>query len=132
MKTILILFFSLSITYANHVKWYGNYDNALKQAKAENKDLIVFLIKNNCKQCKNIVAKIFTNQSYIDKINKNFISVIVNIDDKHSYPREMYWSNEYPTLFFVNSKNEIFLKSPIYKVITKKEIQKIIEDLCKK
>jgi hypothetical protein len=37
----------------------------------------------------------------------------------------MYWSNEYPTLFFVNSQNEIFIHKP-FDNITQKDIQNIL------
>jgi len=117
MKKILILIITISIiTYANHINWQGNYNKALKQAKDENKTLMVLLIKNNCQKCKNIIKNIFMNKSYIDKLNQNIISVIVNIDNKHSFPLEMYWSNEYPTIFFVNSQTETFIDEPIYNI----------------
>ncbi len=128
MKTILILFLTVSIIYANHVKWQGNYDKALQQAREQNKVLMVLLIKNNCKKCKNIVQNLFTNKTYIEELNKNVISVIVIIDNKHSFPIEMYWSNEYPTLFFVDSSNEIFIHKPFIN-ITQKDIQNILSDI---
>ena len=73
---------------------------------------MVLLIKNNCQKCKSIVKELFTNKPYIEKLNKETICVIVNQDTKQDYPREMYWSNTYPKLFFVDSKNEIFIDNP--------------------
>ena len=126
MKKIFLLLFSISIIYANHVKWQGNYDNALKKARDENKILMVLLIKNDCLKCKKLVRNIFTNQPYIDALNKNLEAVIVNSDNKNSYPIEMYWSNEYPTLFFVDSQNETFINKAIYETITVDEIKNIL------
>ncbi len=132
MKKLFVLLYLFScFAYANHICWQGNYDDALQKAKKQDKALMVLLIKNDCQKCKDLVSKVFTNQTYIDKLNKKVVAVIVNKDNKHSYPIEMFWSNHYPTLFFVDSKNETFIEAPIYKLITKKEIQKIIDDLFK-
>ena len=125
MKQIFIILFAISMVYANHIKWHGNYEKALKEAREQNKVLMVLLIKNNCQKCKDLVKDIFINKPYIDELNHNVISVIVNIDNKHSFPIEMYWSNEYPTLFFVNSQNEIFIHKP-FNDVTQKDIQNIL------
>ena len=125
MKQIFIILFAISMVYANHIKWHGNYEKALKEAREQNKVLMVLLIKNNCQKCKDLVKDIFVNKPYIDELNQNVISVIVNIDNKHSFPIEMYWSNEYPTLFFVNSQNEIFIHKP-FNNVTQKDIQNIL------
>ena len=127
MKTILILLI-ISMLHASHIKWLGNYDKALQQAREQNKILMILLIKNDCKKCKNIVQNLFTNKAYIKELNKNVVAVIVNIDNKHSFPIEMYWSNEYPTLFFVDSSNEIFINKPFIN-ITQKDIQNILNDI---
>jgi hypothetical protein len=36
----------------------------------------------------------------------------------------MYWSNDYPSLFFVDSQNEIFIDKPLNN-ITQEDIQNI-------
>ena len=129
-RLLFLSFFLISFTYANSISWLGNYDNALKKARDEKKVLMVLLIKNNCKKCKNIVRDIFTNQLYLDKLNQNTVAVIVNIDNKHSFPIEMYWSNTYPTLFFVNSQDETFINEPLYN-ITSKNIQNYLVKIVK-
>ncbi len=51
MKQIFIMFFTVSMIYANHIRWQGNYDKALKKAREQNKVLMVLLIKSNCQKC---------------------------------------------------------------------------------
>jgi hypothetical protein len=41
----------------------------------------------------------------------------------------MYWSNEYPTLFFVNRKDEMFINKPLYKTTTKGDIKNILDEI---
>ena len=129
MKKILILLFIITMIYANNVKWQGDYEQALKQAKDDNKSLMILLIKNDCQKCKDMVKDIFVDKPYIDELNKKVISVIVNIDNKHSFPIEMYWSNNYPTLFFVNSQNEIFIDKPLDSNITEQDIRNILDKI---
>jgi hypothetical protein len=50
--------------------------------------------------------------------------------NKDSFPIEMYWANEYPTLFFVDSQSEIFIHKP-FDNITQKEIQSIMRAIDK-
>jgi len=128
MKQLFIIFFTASLLVAGHVKWLGNYDKALQKARDENKTLMVLLIKNDCKKCKNVVKDIFTDKEYIDKLNKHIVSVIVNIDNKHSFPIEMYWSNIYPTLFFVDSQSETFIEEPIHH-ITAEDVESFISNI---
>jgi len=109
LNKILVLSLFATLVLANHITWLGNYNKALRKAKKENKILMVLLIKNNCKACKDIVKNQFTNKSYIDNLNKKVVAIIVNMDSKQDYPREMYGSTKFPKLFFVNSKNEIFI-----------------------
>jgi thioredoxin-related protein len=113
-KRIISLLLLISFAHANHIRWQGDYKKALKEARDTHKDLMVLLIKNNCLECKKIVQNIFTNRPYIETLNKNFVSVIVNIDNRSSYPIEMYYSNDYPSLFFVNNEDETFIPPPLY------------------
>ena len=126
MRYIIALILSSSMLMSNHIFWMGNYDKALQKAREQNKILMVLLIKNNCQKCKNIVKNFFTNKRYITRLNTAFTSVIVNADNKHSYPIEMYWTDRYPTLFFVDPNREIFLCKPIYETLDKKELENIL------
>ena len=78
MKQIFIILFAISMVYANHIKWHGNYEKALKEAREQNKVLMVLLIKNNCQKCKDLVKDIFVNKPYIDKLNHNVTNIFLS------------------------------------------------------
>ena len=101
-------------TYANHVHWLGDYDKALQQALKEHKPLLVLVVKKDSKLCKTILHKQFMNQSYIDTINEKFISVMVTYEGRTSYPIEMYYTTVFPSLFFVDTQTEMFMREPLY------------------
>ena len=129
LKILLWLHLFILSSFANHILWQSNYSKALKQAQQQNKTLMVLLIKNNSQACKDIVKNIFTNQPYIAKLNQKTIAVIVNKDSNANYPIEMYYSTIFPTLFFIDPQNEIFIKDPYYGDVGTKDIKNIINEL---
>ena len=115
MRILALVITLITFTYTNHINWLGDYNKALAKAQKEKKPLMVLLVKKECKSCNDIIVKYFMNQDYIDRFNKKFVSVIVNYNQKSSYPIELYYSSSFPTLFLINSENESFLIEPIYK-----------------
>ncbi len=126
MRFLLLFFLLVSFAYANHIHWRANYAKALQEAIDENKTLMVLLVKHNSKKCNIIIRDVFMDKPYIDKLNKKVIAVIVTQDHKINYPFELFYSNTFPTLFFVNHK-EIFVTSPITNITSQK-----IEDITTK
>ena len=48
---------------------------------------------------------------------------------KISYPIEMLYSKEFPTIFLIDSKTETFLKKPLYsKEIDEKTLEEFLKD----
>ena len=114
MRTLLFFLLFLSYIDANHISWLGDYDKALQKANQERKPLMVLLVKKECNRCNEVIIKNFMNHDYIDRLNKKFVSVIITYEGKLSYPIELFYSTSFPTLFFVDSQNEHFLREPIY------------------
>ena len=112
----LTLLISVNL-FSNHVNWYNNFEKAHQIALKENKNIMLLLIKKECSICKNTIISTFSNQKYIDIINKKFVSVLVTKNQKSSYPIEMLYTNEYPSVFFLD-KYELFLCDPIKGLIT--------------
>ena len=117
------------VNFANSVTWLGSYDKALSKAKKEHKALLILLVKRG-DNSKNVVAKYFTNKEYVDTINKGCVAVITYFDDKTSYPIELLYTREFPTLFLLNPQIETFIKKPLYsKEIDEKTIEEFLKDL---
>ena len=111
---------------ANHISWYPNFDKAHKEAIKQEKKLMVLLIEENSKTCQEALKTTFMNQSYIDTINSEFISVIVSKNQKNSYPIEMLYTFIYPTLFFLDDK-ELFVCEPIRGKVTPDKLNSYLE-----
>ena len=114
LKQLCLLWLLTLFTYANHVHWLGDYDKALQQALKDHKPLLVLVVKKDSKLCKSILHKQFMHHSYIDTINEKFISVMVTYEGRTSYPIEMYYTTVFPSLFFVDTQTEMFMREPLY------------------
>jgi len=122
MKLLFLFLFLILSLNANHVSWYSNFEDAHKEALKQHKHLMILLIKKKCPECVETLKTTFINQSYIDKINKEFIPVLITKDQKQSYPVEMLYTLIYPTLFFLDEQ-ELFYCEPIRGEITSQRLE---------
>ena len=113
LKYLLLWLLPLLVS-ANFVNWLGNYDVAHQKALKEHKPLLVLVVKKNNPLSSTIIKNSFMDQSYVDAINSKMVPVIVTYEAALSYPIEMYYTTVFPTLFFVDSGNELFLREPLY------------------
>ena len=123
---LLVLFNNLN---ASSVKWYGNYEKALLIAKKENKNIMLILRKKYCIDCQKMFEVTFLNQNYIKKLNDNYIAVVATYEDKNSYPIELFYTLDFPSLFFVNSKDESFITEPIFGFVSPNKLSIKISNL---
>ncbi len=127
LKYLLLWLLPLFLS-ADHVHWLGNYDVAHQKALKEYKPLLVLVVKKNDLLSSQIIKNAFMDQDYVDSINSKMVPVIVTYEGALSYPIEMYYTTIFPTLFFVDSSKETFLREPLYgERITKEEIQKLFQ-----
>lgn len=122
MRFAFIFLFFTSLLFGEHVRWQNNFENSLIEAKKEQKDILLLVLKRDCKECKSVFTDIFMDAEVIDKVNSKYISVIVFFEDKNSYPIELFYTQQFPSLFFVSSKDELFLNAPLKGAFTKGEL----------
>ena len=116
-QPITFIFFWLLLPFllcANHVHWLGDYDTALQKAHQAHKPLLVLVVKKESSISNKIIKDQFMNHAYVDMINQKMVPVIVTYEGRSSYPIEMYYTRVFPTLFFVDTKTETFLREPLY------------------
>lgn len=118
MKYLIILFILyFTNIYANgefqNISWNYDYEKALKEAKEKKKGLLLLLIKEKSRQSKHLLSSTLKENSIITKINKNYISVIATFEHKNSYPIELFYTQTFPTIFFINPLDESYLTTPL-------------------
>ncbi len=125
LKYLLLWLLPLFLS-ANFVNWLGNYDVAHQKALKEHKPLLVLVVRKNDPLSSQIIKNSFMDQDYVDVINAKMVPVIVTYEGVLSYPIEMYYTTVFPTLFFVDSSKETFLREPLYgEEITKETVRKM-------
>jgi hypothetical protein len=126
-KIILILILLLSNLFSNNIFWYSSYDKALMIGQQEKKNLMLFIASTKDDNSKEILKNYFQNQNYIEYLNTNFINVLITVEHKTSYPIELFYTTNFPSIFFVSYKDESFLTHPIYHFKSKKEFIDILK-----
>ena len=128
-KIILIIILLLSNLFSNNISWYSSYDKALEIAQKEKKNMMLFIASTKDKNSNEILRKYFQNQDYINYLNTNFINVLITVEYKTSYPIELFYTTNFPSIFFASYKDESFLTHPIYDFKSKEEFIDILKSI---
>ena len=126
LLTFTLLFSSL---YSQNIKWQSSYSKALELAHKEQKNLMIFIASTKTNKSREILQKYFKDEKYIDFLNKNFINVLVTVEYKTSYPIELFYTTEFPSIFFASYKDESFLTHPIYGLKNQKDFLNTLSSL---
>ena len=105
IRLLLFLLFLVLSVEAEHVRWFGNFEKAHQEALKTDKFLFVLLVEEFDSM---LLKKSFMNQSYIKELNEKYISVLIKKDQKESYPIEMLYTTEYPSVFILD-KHELYI-----------------------
>ena len=113
MRSFLLLLLLKSLLCAEYIAWMGSYDTAHQRALQEDKSLLVLLLPQHCdRQCYVDATKPFLATDNITLINKSYVGVIVKQDQEESFPIELLYTLEYPSLFFLD-KYELYEREAI-------------------
>ncbi len=105
MNKIALALLLCSALHALHIK--HSYEAAHRLALQQKKMLVVFLTKKECKACNRELVTFLQSITHDTLFEKNALFVIIIQGSSQSYPIEMLYTNEYPTLFFLD-ENELF------------------------
>ncbi len=109
----LLLTFSLAGRSAGIEFFHGTWAEALAKAEAEDKLIFIDAYASWCGPCKRMSANVFPEQKAGDFYNANFINIKYDMEKEESADfRAAHGSvRSYPTLLYVNAKNEVVHKS---------------------
>ena len=92
--------------------FHGTWPEALAKAEAEDKLIFVDAYASWCGPCKAMARNVFPVAEVGDFFNENFINVKFDMEKDESREfRKKHRVSAYPTLFFINGKNEVVHKS---------------------
>jgi len=110
-KLLLILVFvvsSFGIDWAGKVDWAMSYSQAKKVSEKTGKPIFVDLALSHCPPCKWTSEHIYTDEKIASYINKNFISVLLIVDEQ-KVPQEVaqYFSGYTPSFIILKNGKQI-------------------------
>jgi thioredoxin-related protein len=113
MKKLILVFLLVVSSFAANwsgdwsgkVQWALNYDSAKALSKQTHKPILVDLALTNCPPCHWISDNIYTDTKIANFINKNFIPVLI-IVDQEKVPTEVaqFFSGYTPSLIIMSDR----------------------------
>jgi thiol-disulfide isomerase/thioredoxin len=100
MKKIIFIAGLLVSTLFAQIPWM-KYNDALVEAKKENKIIVVMLSKEDCPACEYMEDTVFEDDNVVQEFNKNFIGVHLDIHND-VIPNGLTYIGT-PTFHFINT-----------------------------
>lgn len=92
--------------------FHGTWEEALAKSEAEDKLIFVDAYASWCGPCKAMARNVFPVAEVGDYFNSNFINMKFDMEKEESTEfRKTHRVSAYPTLLFINGKNEVVHKS---------------------
>lgn len=111
MRILSLLIISLTFLFSSSIDFEDSLSQAKKEAIKNNKPLMIMYSTSTCPECNYMKKKVFKNEEIITYINKNFIPVIMDInEDKKELP---YSFIGIPTFYFSNATQMNLIKKSI-------------------
>lgn len=90
---------------ANEIQWQKDFKTAMKNAANEKKPVLFVFSRHSCKYCVILEETTLSNADVIEKLNKEFVSVVSYTDENDYTPKEL-WRPGTPTIWFLYPDGE--------------------------
>lgn len=113
MKNTFFLFLAVSLSAslatAQGIDFFkGEWQEALAQAKSQDKLIFVDAYATWCGPCKRMAAEVFPNEKVGAFYNRNFISLKIDMEAPENEEfRSKYPVAAFPTLYYINAEGEV-------------------------
>ena len=86
MKLILLILIFISSLYSYELNWLHDYNQALKQAKKEHKDVYLFVGADECRFCDRFKELTLSKKDVINTLKKEYVLLYLS-RDQHKIPK---------------------------------------------
>lgn len=105
---ITILFFAVSL-FSGELNWSHDYKTALKDAKAQQKLVYIFITSDTCQWCKKFEATTLQNKDILKRLYNEFIPIHLS-RDRHQIPKQ-FKKAPVPRHYFTDAEGNILYNS---------------------
>ena len=82
MKKFLLLLATVFTLHAGDIEWFFDYNEAMKSAQKEHKNILVFMSQPGCGTCEYMKENVFVDKDVETYINRNFVALNLNVYDE--------------------------------------------------
>ena len=105
MRLFIYIFLIASSLFSAELNWLNNYDEALSEAKRQNKGVYLFIGADVCRWCERFKKLTLSNQRAIDRLEEEYVLLYLS-RDRHHIPKQ-FVTKGVPRHYFLTSKGEI-------------------------
>lgn len=86
VRIVFMLLFAASLSAAE-LSWADSYAEAVKQAKVENKNVLVLISKERCRWCKKLKTTTLQDETVVARLERSYVivEVVRDVDDYPEY-----------------------------------------------
>ncbi len=106
---LVLLFVSSLLSF----EWADDYDEALVQAKKENKIVYVFIGTANCPFCNKLKETTLSEKEVMEKLNEGFVPIYLSVDID-DIP-EQFNLRFYPAHYFIDKNGKMIYSTAGYR-----------------
>jgi len=123
--TLLVSTMLLSAAIGQGIEFFhGNWDEAIAEAKKQEKPIFVDAYTTWCGPCKMMSKSVFTNEEVGAFFNENFVSMKIDMEQPEGTKfQKAYPVSAYPTLYFIGSDGKV-----IKRVVGAKQVEEFIKE----
>ncbi|MBL1244222.1 MAG: thioredoxin family protein [Sulfurimonas sp.] len=109
MKNLLFIILLATTLFSANLDWPSDYDQALVDAKKQDKLIYLFITSDNCKWCKKFANTTLQDELIKKRLHSEFITIHMS-RDKHSIPKQ-FETAPVPRHYFTDTEGNILYSS---------------------
>lgn len=109
MKTVVMIFLLGCVSlFAAELEWASSYKDAVKKAKAENKNIMLLITTKTCRWCRKLESVTLTDERVVTRLHKDYVSVHVTRDEDE-YPAHLK-ASAVPKTYYLDTEGNPLIK----------------------
>lgn len=91
---------------AEEITWHTDLNKAWNQARAEQRPLLMFVIRDGCKFCDEMKAKTYANAEVADEINESYVALMIDPKQRAGFAKD-FKIEGYPTTLVISPQSKV-------------------------
>gem|GEM_PF-1077110 len=97
---------AISAVRAEEIKWQTDLNQAWRQARAEGRPLLMFVVRDGCTYCEQMKAKTYANSQLASEINETYVTLMVKPKQGTRFARD-FKIQGYPTTLVISPQSKV-------------------------